>query len=267
MEKNIQRQSEVAGNEVMEKRKFSHSLRVSLLGGAIDNQNPALLEGYKELGKMLSQEGVVLSAGPILENTYIDVVTTEFTKEEVERKQKRKNNTSPKLIEFIPARRTVWVDQAKEKAGGSKTVKEVEGGVPLLTAVLERPQTGLFIFCPPSLTSSGTLSEALQAIAHVEVVIKTNQTAKNDETKAKAYPMQPKIVFIGWPERDKQMIEEIIQRSKILTPTDDPQRFEGVVIFMDAKDVSQQVPPILKEQSVQFDNWFRDHRTTLSNDF
>lgn len=250
------------GDSPENKEEYQHSLRATLLGGSINKEQSGDLQPYKELGSILSKEGVVLSTGPILENSYIGKVTDQFIEEEKVQSQIRKGVSSPRLLEFIPARRTGWVAEAKGAAAGAKNVQTVEGGVPLLTAVLERPQTGLFIFCPPSETSGGTLAEAIQAIAHMEVVIKTNEAAAQDEEKAKAYPILPKAVFIGWPEKDRQTIEEAVQRSQILTPPAEPQKYADLFTFLNAEELPSVLPATIKEQTEKFNNWFKTHGYT-----
>lgn len=249
------------GGSPENKEEYQHTLRVTLLGGSINKEQSGDLQPYNELGTILSKEGVVLSTGPILENSYIGEVTNQFIEEEKVQSAERRPS-SPHLIEFVPARRTAWVAEAKDTAAGAKNVQTVEGGVPLLTAVLERPQTGLFIFCPPSETSGGTLAEAIQAIAHMEVVIKTNEAAAQDEKKAKAYPILPKAVFIGWPEKDRRTLEEIVRRSQILTPPNEPQKYADLFSFLNPEELPSALPATIKEQTEKFNNWFKTHGYT-----
>lgn len=256
-----------ANLSIEQREDFKHALRVTIFGGLIENENLVNSEMYEELGKILSEEGVILSTGPILKNTFVDKITSQFIEEEKAQIQSRKGKSSPRLIEFIPTRRTAWIAQAEEREKDEKYVKTVEGGVPLLTAALERPQTGLFIFCQPSLNNNGTLAEATQAIAQMEVIIKTNQTIEKDETKARSYPILPKALFIDWSEKDKRVVREIISRSDILTPPNDPQKYSDLIMFLKAEEIPTQLHSVIAEQTEKFDNWFKTHRTTLAEDF
>ena len=238
-------------------------LRVSILGGTIDTITPEQQGAYHELGKILAREGVFLLSGPVGDNSYSKEVITEFLKENELSKQEDGKFPS-RTLEIVNDNRESWVERGKEWDAtlprGEKRTVGIPGGVSQLTAHLERPSIGLYLFFPGSSSSTGTLAEAVQIISHLEAVIRTNKATEHGTSGVVAYPLVPKVNFVDWNERDQIIIQGILQRSTILTPPDEPERFNDIISFTNIQEMNSSLPEVIE---IQKEKW-HEYRKSIN---
>lgn len=217
---------------VQEKR-----LQVSLFGGSLAEESADSIASYCELGRVLREEDVDLATGPIVEKTYLEVVSSAFLEQQ---------GGDCNLREFVPVGSVERLNISKKAQGRGRVVQEVNGGLPLVSASLVNPDNGLYLFCPPSVSSIGTFAEAAAALSHIENSIRREVAATRKPGAVERFPGVPKAVFISWLRSDRDFIESIVRKSNVLVSA--PGQYE----FFDIQNTLKNIVDIIAQQRKSF---------------